>query len=306
MTSVRFNADTSACGVRVKFIHMDMATIEVAFSGPVEGAPVLALHGGMGGWDQSLILAQALFGEGSVRRLLAVSRPGYLGTALEAGRGPAAEADLYAALLDHLGIERAAVIAVSAGGPAALAFAHRYPERVAALVLVSCCTGTLVPPRAVSLMLPLMRLAARSALVNRMLKRRLGDPVEAARRSIRDPDVLARTLADPDASRLMALLNRSVSDRMAERLPGTIADTRCFAAQAEIAVKSLKAPTLVIHGTADRVVPFEHGSRVAEQAPSGELMAVEGGEHVALFTALDHVRSRVAVFLAANEKPASG
>ncbi|WP_052699810.1 alpha/beta fold hydrolase [Martelella endophytica] len=219
---------------------------------------------------------------------------------------PGAQAELYAALLDVLDIGQVTVIAVSAGGPAALAFALRYPERVSALILVSCCTGTLTPPRAVTAMLPLMRLAARSSLLMGVLTRGLGDPDQAARRSIRDREVLARTLADPEAAGLMAALNRSVVDRMAERLPGTIADTRLFASQAPIAVGALKVPMLVIHGTADRIVPFEHGKRVADEAPRGELMAIAGGEHVSLFTALHQVRSRIATFLAATGNSASG
>jgi pimeloyl-ACP methyl ester carboxylesterase len=41
-------------------------------------------------------------------RLLAVSRPGYLGTPLSSGRDPREQADLFAALLDALGIDRVA------------------------------------------------------------------------------------------------------------------------------------------------------------------------------------------------------
>jgi len=40
-------------------------------------------------------------------RVIAVSRPGYLGTPLADGETPEAQADLYAALLDTLGIARA-------------------------------------------------------------------------------------------------------------------------------------------------------------------------------------------------------
>src|SRR5688572_25188150 len=100
-----------------------------------EGAPVLALHGAMGGWDQSLLLASTL--DLTRFRALALSRPGYLGTPLAAGRTPEAQADLYAATLDALGVARTAVIAVSGGGPSAIRFALRHRERCWALVLVS-------------------------------------------------------------------------------------------------------------------------------------------------------------------------
>ena len=111
--------------------------IEYAEQG--EGSAALALHGAMGGYDQGMILGQTI-GEPGYRHL-AVSRPGYLGTPLTAGRTPEEQADLCTALLDALDIDRAAVMAVSGGGPCALQFALRYPNRCWALVLVSTCSG---------------------------------------------------------------------------------------------------------------------------------------------------------------------
>ncbi|WP_031337861.1 alpha/beta fold hydrolase [Rhodopseudomonas sp. B29] len=275
--------------------------------GPVElidvgrGPAVLALHGGMGGCDQTLLLARAALGDASPYRVLALSRPGYLGTPMESGTTPEAQADLYAALLDKLGIETAVVIAVSAGGPSALHFALRHPARCRAVVLVSCCTGTLAIPPQVRQRLPMMRWIARLPwLVSLMRRRALSDPAKAAERSIRDPELRARTLADPIAGPMLAELQASVFVRMAERLPGTLADTSTFEAMPVIDVAALQPPLLAIHGTADQVVPFAHAARVAQQARRGELMAVEGGEHVALFTHLEAVRSRIRQFLSAN------
>src|SRR5689334_21400959 len=88
-----------------------------------EGEAILSVHGGMGGLDQSLLLAKALLGDARDRRVVAVSRPGYPGTALERGASPEQQADLYARLLDDLGIDTAWVTAISAGGPSALQFA---------------------------------------------------------------------------------------------------------------------------------------------------------------------------------------
>jgi pimeloyl-ACP methyl ester carboxylesterase len=67
-----------------------------------EGPAVLALHGAMGGYDQGLILARTIGPPGY--RFVSVSRPGYLGTPLCAGRTPEEQADLLAHLLDALGI----------------------------------------------------------------------------------------------------------------------------------------------------------------------------------------------------------
>ncbi len=113
--------------------------------GPVEyaewgdGPAVLLLHGAMGGYDQGYILGLTVGEPGY--RYVAVSRPGYLGTPLTAGRTPQEQADLCAELLDALGNDRAAGMAVSGGGPCALQFALRHCHRCWALILVSTCSG---------------------------------------------------------------------------------------------------------------------------------------------------------------------
>ncbi len=57
-------------------------------------------------------------------------------------------------------------------------------------------------------------------------------------------------------------------------------------------------PVLVIHGTADTMVPFDpHAAGFASRIPGVELLAVEGGEHAAIFTHRKIVRRKVAEFL---------
>jgi 2-hydroxy-6-oxonona-2,4-dienedioate hydrolase len=107
--------------------------------GPVEyasegtGQPVLFIHGAGGGFDQGLAVASGLFPR---HQVIAPSRFGYLGTPLPQDASPAAQADAHAALLDAIGIRRAIVAGVSAGGPSAVELALRHPERVAALILL--------------------------------------------------------------------------------------------------------------------------------------------------------------------------
>ena len=67
---------------------------------------------------------------GSGFRVIAPSRFGYFGSTLPTQRDPADQADAYALLLDHLGIDRAAIIAYSAGSASVLEFALRHPDRV--------------------------------------------------------------------------------------------------------------------------------------------------------------------------------
>lgn len=55
--------------------------------------------------------------------------------------GPFSHVDDLRALLDHLGIERAALVGNSLGGRIAIDFALEHPERTAALVLVAAALG---------------------------------------------------------------------------------------------------------------------------------------------------------------------
>ena len=45
------------------------------------------------------------------------------------------------------------------------------------------------------------------------------------------------------------------------------------------ALRSLKIPTLVIHGTEDPILPYEHGVATADAIPGAELLTIEGMGH---------------------------
>lgn len=287
----------SATGSVPAFVQTRLGPIECIVAG--EGPALLALHGGMGGHDQSWLLAHALLPDCAGHRIVAPSRPGYLGTALAVARTPEEQADAYAGLLDALGIADAVVAAVSAGGPSALQFALRHPGRCRGLILISACTGRLEPPSEILSRLRLMqRVAHVPGLAALMRWRTARNPQAPARRAIADPLVCQRTLAHPIASPLLRFLQASVFDQLGRRLPGTINDTELFTTLAPVPAERIAAPTLIVHGTADRIVPFCHAEAIAKRAPHSELFAVAGGEHVALFTHLDEIRQRVARFLA--------
>jgi len=261
-----------------------------------EGPAILALHGAMGGWEQSLLLARTLAPPG--HRVVAVSRPGYLGTALEVAPSPEAQAELYAELLRILEIPQATVLAVSGGGPPAMMLAARRPALCRALVLVSTC-GARVTTR-LPLRFQLLRLAASWGWLAARMERQAAamDPDAAARRSIPDDAVRARTLADPEAGPLFRALLATTRSRMAARLAGTLNDVEVTRTQAP-PLDEIRVPTLVVHGTADRAVPFEaHGKLLAERIAGATLAALEGGDHVAIFTHLAEARAKVAAFLA--------
>lgn len=115
---------------------------EVEYAVVGSGLPLLVLHGAPAGYDQSLARLRAMPAATLTTMTIAVSRPGFLGTPLSSGSTHAEQADLFAALLDELEIDRVVVIASSSGGRAGLQFAMRHPDRTIGLILNSAGTKT--------------------------------------------------------------------------------------------------------------------------------------------------------------------
>jgi pimeloyl-ACP methyl ester carboxylesterase len=136
LTTTLYRHDVDLAYARISTGSQIAATrcgpIEYAVRG--KGPPVLVVHGAGGGFDQGLDLGDTLVRAGF--RVIAVSRFGYLRTPLPADASAPAQADAHACLLDALNIREAAIVGVSAGGPSALQFALRFPDRTAALVLL--------------------------------------------------------------------------------------------------------------------------------------------------------------------------
>src|SRR5262249_61912256 len=102
--------------------------------GGCAGRAVLVVHVAGGGFDQGLLLGRPLARHG--HRVIAMSRFGYLRTSLPADASAEAQADAHACLMDALGIDRAAVFGVSAGGPSSIQLCLRHPDRCNAMILL--------------------------------------------------------------------------------------------------------------------------------------------------------------------------
>ena len=85
--------------------------VEYAEAG--DGLPVLVVHGVFGGYDFGVGTGRANLPDGY--RIIAPSRFGYFGSPFPADPSPAAQADAFVVLLDHLEIDALPVVAFSAG-----------------------------------------------------------------------------------------------------------------------------------------------------------------------------------------------
>ena len=265
------------------------STVVDTSAGPIEyrltgtqGPVLLFLHGTPGGYDQAPASQPG-------SRLLAVSRPGYLRTPLSVGDTPAAQADAIVALLDVLDIDAVVVMGASGGGPAAYAFAHRHPERTVALIAIEAVSHAWEPENVALfesdfgfwLLLSGLSLVMDDAgLVGMMV------PDETER---------AHILADPQVASEVAGLMWSLWPP-SQRAAGTSNDFEQFR-NLDIALADIRVPTLIVHGTADRSVPFEHAEHAARQIPGARLHAIQEAGHMMPFTHAAEIDQVVGTFV---------
>ncbi|MFD0534468.1 3-oxoadipate enol-lactonase [Actinomadura luteofluorescens] len=220
-----------------------------------DGAPVVVLGPSLGtSMDLWLPQLPALT---RAWRTLRYELPGHGGA--PAPGGPFTVEDLaegVVALLDALGVERAAYAGVSLGGAVGTALALRAPERVASLVL--CCTsprfGDPGPWR------------ERAALVRR---EGVGPVADGAAGRWFTPSF---TGAEPYVAMLRAT--------GAEGYAGCCDALAAFDATARLA--EIRAPVLVVAGAQDGPTPPRgHADRLAAGIPGARLTVVEGAGHLA-------------------------
>jgi pimeloyl-ACP methyl ester carboxylesterase len=176
-------------------------------------------------------------------------------------------ADDTAGLLDHLEIEAAHVVGASMGGMIAQLLAARHPERVLSLVSIMSSTGSRWSGQPAMRVLPLLfgrPGAGKEAFVERIVKvfDAVGSPgFEGDEKWLREMAELS--------------YDRGVSTAALERQLGAI-----IASGSRVAdLRRIKAPTLVIHGTKDRLVRLSGGRATVRAIPGARLLTIDGMGH---------------------------
>lgn len=268
---------------------VDGRVISYRLSGDPQGLGVIALHGTPGArtkFSVADVSAEALG-----LRLIAPDRWGYGGTSPHPKPSLSAFADDIAALADHLGCRRFAVMGVSGGGPYATAVAARLGDRVSALALVApvgpmtgqalaglrpfhrFCFGPLGrSPRAVSAIFRglrgLLSVSHRAGLAVAMATVPAAD-----RRVLATPGVRGRLAAT------FALGLAPGSD-------GPVTDLTIFSAPWDVDPGAIRTPARLWIGSADRNVPISAALALAEAIPACSVQHLEGAGH--LWVALNY------------------
>jgi pimeloyl-ACP methyl ester carboxylesterase len=286
---------TTLDDLHVEIVHTARGPIEIARTGA--GPAVMLIHGIPGSWRQAVPLGEDLADRFTV---LLPSRPGYGRTPAASGCSADDQADLYAATLDALAIDRCAMVGISGGGPSALAFASRHPGRASALVLACALAAHLIDvPRALRLLSTPFLGEALAGLTRVATRARLRDADRVAR-------VLARRLTKDERRRARA--DRQINDDLVRfalshaEAPVGVAGLRCDLQEARRARHApdwspIACPTLVLHGDRDETVRLSHAEFHATAIPAAQLAVYEEAGHVFLITRRREATEAIRSFL---------
>jgi pimeloyl-ACP methyl ester carboxylesterase len=279
---------------RLQSIETASGTVECADTGT--GAPILFVHGSPGGADQAVLMSTFLVDAGF--RVIAPSRPGYGGTALDdANADPVSQAALHAALLDALDVDAVGIACWSGGGPSTYALAAAHPDRVRSIAAIAAVSHAYTfEGTSESLLM--------AGKAGRWIMKEL---VHHAPKTV--VQSLAKEEGDLDKHQLKELVDHiwndegkrafvlSLSELVTgpERHAGLKNDQAQFPKIGDLGLASITAPVLLVHGTADGDVPPEQSDHAHGALQTSELLAVEGGTHVAAWTdpTSDAIQARI-------------
>ena len=299
----RFDQDVEAAGARAAL----GSTLAATRCGPIEyqqagsGVPLLVVHGSGGGHDQGMAFEGALAQQGI--RVIAMSRFGYLRTPMPADASPAAQADAHVCLLDALGIDRAAVLGGSAGGPSAMQMAIRHPDRVSALVLM---VPLAYKPGAVADSAPPL-----SPWVQSLLMRLIGSDfvfwagLHVARNSLIElvlatPPEQVAAASPRERARVNAMLDNILP--VSARAAGLRSDSVLGKSLGPYALERIRAPTLVISTRDDGYGTYASAQYTAGRIAGAKFIGFDRGGHTWVGHD-DEVRSEIVKLLELSARP---
>lgn len=245
-----------------RFIDLDGMSVHYRDEGA--GPPLLLLHGtgsSLHTWDAWTDALRAHY------RVIRMDLPGFGLTG--PNRDDDYRIDRYVTFLEsfrrHFGLEHLALAGNSLGGQIAWSYAVAHPERVSALVLVDPAGYPIDRP---ALVFRLAKMPGVSWLMTKL------DPGPIAAKTLRD------AYGDPG----------KVTPEMVERhrkLALREGNRRAFVARAALrgedrsgGLANVRAPTLILWGAQDRLIPVSHAVRFEHAIPAARLIVYDGVGHV--------------------------
>jgi pimeloyl-ACP methyl ester carboxylesterase/DNA-binding CsgD family transcriptional regulator len=173
------------------------------------------------------------------------------------------------AVIDAAGLERVALLGISQGGPLAIAYTARHPERVDRLILFA------TSPRGRLRRDPSPSAREQAELMISLIRMGWGQDQPAFRR-------LFTTLFIPDASSEQMEWFDQLQRVTAE--PETAVRIRQARDRDDVTSEATEvaSPTLVLHARDDALVPFSEGRLLATLIPEARFVALESRNHILL------------------------
>ena len=197
------------------------------------------------------------------------------------------------AVVDDLGLERFPLMGLSQGGPVAIEYARRHPERVSRLVLV----GAFVKGRRARS--STAEHAREFEMQRELIRLGWGRDEHSFRlyfSSVFMPD------ADPELwTDFAELMRRTASAENALRLFDA-----CLDMDVTESARSLDLPTLILHARDDMRIPFEQGVSLASLISGSRLVPLDSRNHLLRpdEPAWEHLLTELEAFLAEDESTA--
>ncbi len=256
------------------FVQVSNAKLFASKSGPLNGTAILAIGGWIGSselWLESLAALSDAYTTISYDH----RGSGLSSCNADSIRFENMVADALA-VLDAYGIQRCVLAAESAGAQTALALAARSPDRVSHLVIVDGMYNPGIALESPTESDPFLQGLRNnySATLEHFVQLCVPE-VDCEHIKAWGRKILAR--ATPEAA-------------IALRIVGSTTDV-------SEDIKSIRQPSLILHGSLDRIVPLEQGQALARTLPNAEFMILEGAGHVPTLTQPMRVAETIRDFL---------
>ncbi len=243
----------------------------IEYSTAGKGSPVLFIHGAGGGYDMGKFIASRI---GDEFFWICPSRFGYLQTPIPQDPSFESQADTYAALLDYLHIEKAAIIGLSIGGPSALLFALRHPDRCAALILMSAISKTMTKrPLSDWFYNTLFRSDFLYWAVSHAFKKTLIKKFGV------DSAVL-KSLTQEEKKWAEKTLH--IFHPASRRYSGIRNDQKASISDKQYELDKINLPTLILHAADDILVDYDFAKYAHAKIPDSKLVTFPSGGHLLL------------------------
>jgi pimeloyl-ACP methyl ester carboxylesterase len=252
--------------------------------GAPSARPIVWFHGQPGSRLEADLFDLADL-EAADARIVAFDRPGMGRSDLVPAQDMTVDVLDALAVADHVGLDRFAVIGVSAGGPPALALAATHPERVTRVVLSSAAG-----PYDDEAFMSAEDIEEYRQLRTRGAGSMLADYEEGRDRMLADTGGrLAVWVEDfPEAERRWAtsgpgaaVLVADMREALRSGSRGWLRETEVRALPWSFDLASITVPVHAIHGELDSWELLSNTERVIARIPSATLTVIPGGNHFA-------------------------